>query len=234
MTPTGSMNESDDPDKGTDLSKTVMPPPKLAETRRFAVPPPVAPEKRLTPGQWGMIAFLCSEVAFFSTLIVTYIVFYGRDSQPGGSGGPTPADVFSLPLVFVSTICLLASSVTIHLAERSLHHNWGHFNQLWGATIALGIVFLLGTLHEWNDLITNHGLTISRNMFGTTYYTLVGFHALHVTVGVIIMSIVLTLAFRNLLGNQKQTVELVSWYWHFVDVVWLVVFTVVYLAPRAA
>ncbi len=205
-----------------------------APTRRFPSPPPIVPYKGPTPRQWGMIAFLCSEVAFFSTLIVTYIVFYGKDSLPGGSGGPTPYEVLSLPLVIGTTLCLVSSSVTIHLAERSLQHGTATFIQLWGATIALGIVFLLGTMHEWTELIYRHKLTISRNLFGTTYYTLVGFHAFHVTVGVIVMLIVLGLALRGAMGHKKPAVELVSWYWHFVDVVWLIVFTVVYIVPHAA
>jgi cytochrome c oxidase subunit III len=198
---------------------------------RFPVAPPVAPEKRLSPGQYGILTFLCSEVAFFSTLIVGYVVFYGRDSQPGGLGGPTPADVLSLPLALGTTSCLLASSLTVHLADRALRRNQGSvFRVLWGATIALGIAFLCGTAYEWSGLIGHHRLTISRNLFGTTFFTLVGFHALHVTVGVIVMLIVLALALRRQL--KTASVELVSWYWHFVDVVWIVVFTVVYLMPH--
>jgi cytochrome c oxidase subunit III len=248
MTPTGSTNDGPNgpDDAGSKLPSVVggldpspsaagvRPESPAAATRRFPAPPPIKPETGPTPGQWGMIAFLVSEVAFFSTLIVTYIVFYGRDSQPGGSGGPTPAEVFSLPLVIGTTLCLVSSSVTIHLAERSLHHGTSLFLQLWGATIGLGVVFLLGTMHEWWGLIYDHGLTISRNLFGSTYYTLVGFHAFHVTVGVIVMSIVFGLAIRGVVGNKKQTIQLVSWYWHFVDVVWLIVFTLVYLVPRAA
>jgi cytochrome c oxidase subunit 3/cytochrome o ubiquinol oxidase subunit 3 len=115
-----------------------------------------------------------------------------------------------------------------------LQNGTTHFLQLWAGTIALGIVFLLGTMHEWWGLIYEEGLTISRNLFGTTYYTLVGFHALHVTVGVIVMSIVLLLGFRGLLRGKHGAIQLVSWYWHFVDVVWIVVFTVVYITPRAA
>ena len=194
----------------------------------------------MSPGKWGMIAFLCSEVAFFSTLIVAYLVFFGRDSRPGGMGGPTPIEVLAIPIVLGTTICLLSSSLTIHLADRALRY--GHratFIQLLAATIALGIIFLLGTAHEWHDLITNHHLTISRNLFGTTYYTLVGFHALHVTVGVIVMLIILSLALRGHLTVSAdprrgcESVELVSWYWHFVDGVWIVVFSVVYVMPHA-
>lgn len=100
-------------------------------------------------------------------------------------------------------------------------------------TIALGVAFLAGTIYEWHDLIEVHGLTIGRNLFGTTYYTLVGFHGLHVTVGVITMLIVLGLALGRRVTHANQIgVELVSWYWHFVDVVWVFVFSIVYLFGR--
>ena len=194
----------------------------------FPAPPPVPRERRLSTYQWGMITFLVSEVAFFSTLIVTYVIYIGKDAS-----GPTPA-ILSLPLVVCTTICLLASSGTIHMAERSLNAgSRSGFFLWWSATIVLGVLFLAGTVYEWNDLITHEGLTISRNLFGTTYYTLVGFHALHVTAGVILMSIILALAAgRQVTGNHSVGVQLTSWYWHFVDVVWVVVFTVVYLIGR--
>lgn len=196
----------------------------------FPVPPAIAPEQTLSAPQWGMVAFLVSEVAFFSTLIVTYVTFMGKDVV-----GPTPAEALSLPLVIVTTICLLSSSVTIHLAEQALHRGQQRtFCLLWAATIALGIAFLLGTAYEWHELITKYQLTISRNLFGTTYYTLVGFHGLHVTVGVITMLIVLGLALRREITESHRTgVELVAWYWHFVDAVWIVVFLVVYVASRS-
>jgi cytochrome c oxidase subunit 3/cytochrome o ubiquinol oxidase subunit 3 len=103
----------------------------------------------------------------------------------------------------------------------------------WTATIALGLIFLAGTAYEWHDLITEQHLTISRNLFGSTYYTLVGFHALHVTVGVLAMLITLALAVRGAVTARNPAgVELISWYWHFVDGVWVIVFTVVYLFGR--
>jgi cytochrome c oxidase subunit 3/cytochrome o ubiquinol oxidase subunit 3 len=181
-----------------------------------------------------MVAFLVSETAFFSTLIVVYLTFLGADQS-----GPTPA-VLSLPLVICTTICLLSSSVTVYRAEKALRAGArSAFIRWWSATIVLGIVFLAGTAYEWNGLIVEHGLTISRNMFGTTYYTLVGFHALHVSVGMIVMLTVLGLALshqsQDVGGrNQASGVELVSWYWHFVDGVWVVVFTVVYLFGKVA
>jgi cytochrome c oxidase subunit III len=196
----------------------------------FPIPPAIAPEQTLTAPQWGMVAFLVSEVAFFSTLIVTYVTFMGKDIV-----GPTPAEALSLPLVIVTTICLLSSSVTVHFAEQALHRGQQRtFCLLWAGTIALGIAFLLGTAYEWRELITEHQLTISRNLFGTTYYTLVGFHGLHVTAGVIIMLIVFGLALRREINESHRTgVELVAWYWHFVDAVWIVVFLVVYVASRS-
>jgi cytochrome c oxidase subunit 3 len=182
----------------------------------------------LSSTQWGMLSFLLSEVAFFSTLIVTYLAYMGKDQS-----GPTPA-VLSLPLVIGTTICLLSSSGTVHLAERSLRREavWT-FVLCWSVTIALGSLFLLGTVYEWHELIVRHHLTIGANLFGTTYYTLVGFHAIHVTVGVISMLVVLGLVLRGQVTARNATgVELTSWYWHFVDGVWLVVFTVVYLVGR--
>jgi cytochrome c oxidase subunit 3/cytochrome o ubiquinol oxidase subunit 3 len=175
-----------------------------------------------------MLSFLVSEVAFFSTLIVVYRVYLGADQS-----GPTPA-VLSLPLVIGTTICLLSSSVTVHFAVKSLNAGArSEFIRWWSATILLGVIFLAGTAWEWRELVVVHGLTPSRNLFGTTYYTLVGFHALHVTIGVIVMLTVLGLALGRLLTSESRGgVELISWYWHFVDVVWVVVFTVVYLAGR--
>jgi cytochrome c oxidase subunit 3/cytochrome o ubiquinol oxidase subunit 3 len=198
--------------------------------KALPLPPAVRPERTLSPGQWGMLSFLVSEVAIFSTLIVTYLFYLGKDVV-----GPKPAEALTLPLVLCNTACLLASSATIHKAERTLERgNQGGFLRWWAATIVLGVLFLLGTAYEWYGLI--HGdppLTISRNLFGTTYYTLVGLHALHVTGGVTVLLIVLGLAAaRQVTSANRAGVGLVSWYWHFVDGVWVVVFTVVYLVGR--
>ena len=197
----------------------------------FPIPPAIAPEQTLTAPQWGMVAFLVSEVAFFSTLIVTYVTFMGKDIV-----GPTPAEALSLPLVIVTTICLLSSSVTIHLAEQALHRGQQRtFCLLLGrARSRSGSPSCSARPTNGDELITEHQLTISRNLFGTTYYTLVGFHGLHVTVGVITMLIVLGLALRREVTETHRTgVELVAWYWHFVDAVWIVVFLVVYVASRS-
>jgi len=176
-----------------------------------------------------MIAFLISEAALFSTLIVVYITFVGKYEV-----GPTPAEALSLPLVIFTTLCLLASSATVHLAEKKFRlGDQARFRLWWAATIVLGIAFLLGTAYEWYELIVKHDLTISRNLFGSTYYTLVGFHGFHVTVGVLAMLITLGLVLgRQVTVRDHLGVEMVSWYWHFVDGVWVVVFTVVYLVGR--
>ncbi len=194
------------------------------------MPPEITPEQTLSASEWGMASFLLSEMAFFSTLIVTYITFIGKDIV-----GPTPGEVLSIPLVLMTTACLLSSSVTIHAAERALERGeHGFFTFFWMTTIVLGIAFLSGTGYEWYGLIEDHQLTISRNLFGTTFYTLVGFHGLHVTAGVVALSIVLGLALRHKLGERHNLgVKLVAWYWHFVDAVWIVVFLVVYVFGRS-
>ena len=130
-----------------------------------------------------MIAFLVSEVAFFSTLIVAYLSFLGQDTV-----GPTPAEALSLPLVIVHDALPAVEQRDDPpggdgRCGRALSAG---FCRWWAATIVLGVVFLLGTAYEWHELIVRHHLTISRNLFGTTYYTLVGFHGLHVTGGVVI------------------------------------------------
>lgn len=189
----------------------------------------VAANQNLGATQWGMLSFLASEAAFFATLIVAYLTLAGKDSI-----GPTPAEALSLPIVLCMTLVLVGSSVTLHAAEKKLQlGDERSFCRLWAVTIGLGLLFLVGTAYEWHTLITTHHLTISRNLFGTSYYTLVGFHGLHVTAGLVIMLIVLGLVIgRRLSGRDRTGVEMISWYWHFVDGVWLVVFTVVYLATR--
>jgi cytochrome c oxidase subunit 3 len=194
------------------------------------VPPDISPERTLNAAQWGMASFLLSEVAFFGTLIATYVAFMGKDIV-----GPTPSEALSMPLVIVATICLLSSSIVIRLAEQSLERGQQRkFRLLLAGTIALGIAFLVGTAIEWRELIKDHHLTISRNLFGSTFYTLIGFHGLHVSVGIIVMLIILAISLGRELSEQHRTgVEMVAWYWHFVDAVWIVVFLVVYVASRS-
>lgn len=182
----------------------------------------------LDPKKVGMASFLCSEAAFFTTLLVAYALYLGKELS-----GPTPAEVLSLPLVIVNTIVLLSSSVTIAMAmKRYERAESSAFRLFLGLTILMGAAFLAGTAYEWFDLIENHGLTISRNLFGTTFYTLVGFHALHVTIGLILMTTLLGIHFAGRLPAESPAAELISWYWHFVDGVWIIVFCLVYLVGR--
>jgi cytochrome c oxidase subunit 3/cytochrome o ubiquinol oxidase subunit 3 len=194
------------------------------------VPPDISPERTLTAAQWGMASFLLSEVAFFGTLIAAYVAFMGSDVV-----GPTPREALSMPLVILATICLLSSSIVNHLAEQALERGQqSTFRRLLAVTIALGIAFLVGTALEWRELINEHHLTINRNLFGTTFYTLVGFHGLHVAVGVVVMLTFLAISFgRELCDQDRAGAQMIAWYWHFVDAVWIVVFLVVYVASRS-
>jgi cytochrome c oxidase subunit 3 len=178
-------------------------------------------------GPVGMYCLIAAEIAIFTIFVIAYIFYIGKSVT-----GPQPRDVLHLPIFL--TICLLSSSLTIHLAVRSLRSgNVGSFSLWWLVTIALGAIFLLGTVQEWRHLIYDEGLTIQTNLFGTTYYSLVGLHAFHVTVGLLALTTVLIFTFRGDVGKQHAgRAEVLSMYWHFVDVVWVVVFTVVYIVGR--
>lgn len=188
-----------------------------------------------TPGAWtlpyrgkvGMACLIIAESAIFTIFVVAYLFYIGKSLT-----GPTPREVLETPIFY--TICLLSSSLTVHFAARSLHSGRrGAFLTLWIATIVLGGLFLFGTGQEWHRLIYEHGLTISTNLFGTTYYSLVGLHATHVIVGLLMLSIVLVFGLMGRVGPEHSTrAEVLSLYWHFVDGVWVVVFTVVYVLGR--
>ena len=188
------------------------------------------PEIRWTPsarGRLGMYCLIAAEAAIFTIFVVAYLFYVGKSLS-----GPTPQEVLHVPIFF--TICLLSSSMTIHLAVRSLKRGKsGAFTRWWFLTLALGAAFLLGTALEWRHLIYDEGLTIQTNLFGTTYYSLVGLHAFHVVMGLLALSTVLVL---TLLGKVKrehaERVDVLALYWHFVDTVWVVVFLVVYVIGR--
>jgi cytochrome c oxidase subunit 3 len=178
-------------------------------------------------GKVAMASLIFAESAIFTIFVVAYLFYIGKSLT-----GPTPSEVLETPVFF--TICLLSSSLTVHLAGKSLKRNKrGAFLGLWSLTIVLGGLFLFGTGREWYRLIYEHGLTISTNLFGTTYYSLVGLHAFHVTAGLVMLSIVLIFASAGRVGiDQSRRIEVLSMYWHFVDGVWVVVFTVVYVLGR--
>jgi cytochrome c oxidase subunit 3 len=178
-------------------------------------------------GPVAMYCLIAAESAIFTIFVVAYIFYIGKSLT-----GPQPQDVLRIPIVF--TICLLSSSFSIHFASRSLRNGKVRsFSLWWLLTLVLGAVFLGGTFLEWRHLIYDEGLTIQTNLFGTTYYSLVGLHAFHVTVGLLALA---TVSLFTLLGYLKQEhaerVEVLSMYWHFVDVVWVVVFIVVYIVGR--
>lgn len=186
-------------------------------------------EGNLNPVKAGMITFLASESAFFGTLIMVYLYNLGVVKE----GPYTPDKMLDLPLALPGTVCLLLSSVTVHYAAKMLvEKKDAAFRLLWLATILLGIVFLGGTALEWYKMI-DAGFTMQTNLFGSAYFTLVGFHAAHVSVGIILLGLVLALGQRTREINRHEVfAEVVSWYWHFVDGVWVVVFSVVYLFGR--
>jgi len=178
-------------------------------------------------GKVAMAGLIIAESAIFTIFVVAYLFYIGKSLT-----GPTPREVLETPIFF--TICLLSSSLTIHYAGKFLERGkHGAFSSLWALTILLGGLFLFGTGQEWHRLIYEHGLTISTNLFGTTYYSLVGLHAFHVTAGLIMLVVVAIFAFAGRVGGEhSRRVEVLSLYWHFVDVVWVVVFTVVYVLGR--
>jgi cytochrome c oxidase subunit 3/cytochrome o ubiquinol oxidase subunit 3 len=192
-------------------------------TRAATAPATWTPPDR---GVVGMVSFIIAESAIFTIFVVAYLFYVGKSLN-----GPTPGDMLDVPTFY--TICLLSSSVTIHLAGKRLERNESKpFLVLWLITIALGATFMFGTAQEWRRLIYEHGLTISTNLFGTTYYSLVGLHAFHVTLGLVMLTIVLWLTVAGHLHAQSARVNVLSLYWHFVDAVWVVVFTVVYVIGR--
>ena len=177
-------------------------------------------------GKVGKLSLIAAEVGIFVIFIVAYLFYLGKDV-----GGPTPAILH--PPLFLS-ICLLSSSATMELAVRGLKRSGARgFIGWWLLTFVLGAIFITGTGLEWRHLIQDEGLTISTNLFGTTFYSLVGLHGFHVLIGLVLMLLTVGFAARGwLVRESAPKVEVIALYWHFVDVVWVVVFTVVYLVGR--
>src|SRR5271154_578722 len=176
--------------------------------------PPAIPDPWVMPsrGRVGMIALIITESAFFTIFVTAYAFYIGKSLTP-----PYPRDVLSHPIF--NTICLLSSSVTIALASNALRSGLiRRFAILWSITLALGVEFLIGTGLEWHRLIYHEGLTIRTNLFGTTYYSLVGLHATHVTVGLLLILLVLIFTMLGDMNDRHiERVDVLSWYWHFVD-----------------
>jgi cytochrome c oxidase subunit 3 len=190
---------------------------------------PTVPWNETLPrkGRVGILALILTESVFFSIFVVAYVFYLGKSLA-----GPHPKDVLSIPIL--NTICLLSSSITIVLAIRSLRAGAiGAFTVWWFVTFALGLEFMIGTAMEWHKLIYHDGLTIRTNLFGTTYYSLVGLHALHVTIGLLLILLVGILTMCGYMNERHvERTDVLSWYWHFVDAVWVVVFLTVYVIGR--
>jgi cytochrome c oxidase subunit 3/cytochrome o ubiquinol oxidase subunit 3 len=178
-------------------------------------------------GVVAMASLITAESSIFTIFVVAYLYYLGRDVV-----GPTPREVLELPIF--GTVCLLSSSFFIVLAEHAITHaRMKAFTLWWSVTILLGAIFLADTASEWYKLIVHDHLTISTNLFGTTYYSLVGLHASHVIIGLLMMLVVFAFALtRKLKPAHAERVKVLALYWHFVDAVWVVVFTVVYIIGR--
>jgi cytochrome c oxidase subunit 3/cytochrome o ubiquinol oxidase subunit 3 len=177
-------------------------------------------------GHVAMWCLIAAESAIFTIFVVAYLFYAGKSLS-----GPQAKDVLHAPLFY--SACLIASSATVHMAVQALKKKGRSFIGWLTATIALGATFLAGTLQEWNRLIYHDGLTISTNLLGTTYYSLVGLHGFHVTVGLLGLTTLLFLTLRGYVGSEHaERVDVLALYWHFVDAVWVVVFLVVYVFGR--
>ena len=183
--------------------------------------------KQPSRGIVGMACLVVAESAIFIIFVVAYIFYLGKSLS-----GPTPREVLELPIV--ATICLLSSSITVHFAVHSFRAGRiGRCSSWLAATVLLGSIFIGSTAYEWYDLIYHHGLTIRTNLFGTTFYSLVGLHASHVIAGLVMLSIALIFSLSNkITSHHAERLEVLSIYWHFVDAVWVIVFTVVYVLGR--
>jgi len=173
-------------------------------------------------GRVGMWCLIIAESAIFAIFVAAYIFYIGKSPS-----GPTP-QILSVPVI--TTICLLSSSLTMHWATAALRKgNLLVFKLSWITTFTLGAIFLGGTAREWHHLIFQEGFTVNTNLFGTTFYSLIGLHASHVAIGLVALGTVMIL---SLLGKVRaehaERCEVLALYWHFVDAVWVVVFTVVY------
>lgn len=178
-------------------------------------------------GKVGMACLIVAESAIFIIFVIAYIFYLGKSLS-----GPTPAEVLKVPIW--GSICLLSSSITVHFAVTTLEKGKAALSTAWLAlTVFLGGFFLGSTALEWHELIYEHGLTIRTNLFGTTYYSLVGLHASHVVVGLLMLATVLVFGLAGKLNSHHaHRLDVLSYYWHFVDAVWVVVFTVVYVLGR--
>ena len=173
----------------------------------------------------AMWAFLGSEFLFFGTLISTFLLYRSRTE-----GGPTAAEVFDIPFTSVSSFILLMSSLTMVLAHHAAgRRDWRRMRVWLVATGLLGTTFLAGQVFEFTEFV-DHGLTVTTSPFGSSFFVLTGIHGAHVALGVLLLLATALMSFTGRLRQgEGMDVELIGLYWHFVDIVWIVIFTVVYL-----
>jgi heme/copper-type cytochrome/quinol oxidase subunit 3 len=181
----------------------------------------------LSNNKLAMWMFLGSECLLFGGLISTYMLYRGRHGS-----GPGPNQIFDIPLTSVSSFVLLMSSLTMVLAVNSAKRHDDRGTNLWlVATALLGTVFVGGQVYEFTSFY-EEGLGFTTSLFGSSFYALTGFHGVHVTVGIVmLLSLVGIINRSRIPGDKAEVVELIGLYWHFVDVVWVVIFTLVYLIP---
>ena len=175
----------------------------------------------------AMWAFLGSECLLFGALISTYLLYRGKSVS-----GPTPHQIYDIPYTSVSSFVLLMSSLTMVLALAAIQRGDHRRVRVWLlATALLGATFISGQVYEFTSFI-REGLTIKTNVFGSSFFVLTGFHGVHVTLGIVMLLSLWSMSMRGKLPQEKsEIVEIAGLYWHFVDVVWIVIFTVVYLIP---
>ena len=181
----------------------------------------------LSSTKLAMWLFLASECMLFGGLITAYLLYRGSSLT-----GPYPQDVFDIGYTSVSSFVLLASSLTMVLAHNAaLDKDYARMRLWLAGTAMLGLTFVGGQVFEFTSFY-REGLSLTTNLFGTTFYVLTGFHGVHVTVGVLMLLVLVVMSWRGSLSDEPAfPVEMVGLYWHFVDIVWIVIFTLVYLIP---
>ena len=172
----------------------------------------------------AMWVFLGSECMFFGSLIATFLLYRNETADGPGS------EIFDIPFTSASSFILLMSSLTMVLAHNAFENRDPRTTRIWlAATALLGTTFLAGQIFEFTEFV-HKGLTLSSSSFGSAFYVLTGFHGAHVAIGVLMLGAMFYLSFSGRLYDDRGlNVELVGLYWHFVDIVWIVIFTVVYL-----
>jgi cytochrome c oxidase subunit 3/cytochrome o ubiquinol oxidase subunit 3 len=185
----------------------------------------------VTNPKLGMWMFLSSEALFFGAFISTYFLYRGRDAT--FQGGPTPNELFDIPFTSATSFILLMSSLTMVLALAAIQRGDHRRLRIWLlATALFGLTFIAGQVYEFTEFY-REGLTLSANLFGTTFFVLTGLHGAHVTVGIFWLLSLWSRSMQGRLSTEKaEAVEIAGLYWHFVDVVWIVIFTAIYLVPQ--